>query len=600
MASSKDSLDLDEDLLDYGDAYDLDANDELLAEDLASVEQNGDEVFDLGVEDDFPLDPSEESITETTTVSSAGAKQETTHGSANGGAEDERANASATSNIQKGDSVENQNSQQQHQQHINNNPPYQRDGDHSGGYNRQGTNGSARPPHGNSSWRGRGGSAPMRGRGQQNYTGIGRGNFQGGAGMNPYPMMGMGMNPGMAPGMNMNMGVGMNMNMNMGMMNMGMNMNGPRYPGDGFGSQAMMNPYGVGSGMDGGRMNPAIGGMNARGLPGAVGSPGRTIHINPKFQNLAGIPPALAAGAGLDPQNQQPSSQPPQQSGSMPRPHPQDGGRGQARHWESNNVQDNGRSSGYDRANGSFSGNKRDDTYRPSSRSDRDDGAGSFSRGSTDRRPSDVGRSSSSDSPRKPTRPRSRSPPPRGSSGSITSRLTLGSKRFGDEQEDFSKARKSSGGSTPRSEHARLEENGSDLDKGSISFLRDKREGHDSGSSDAVPKGFVKMENVPKDVSDEALRKLAEGVSGVHRVLTITKGGSAVTLGFASVDEAKFFRRQINRFEQQTARCSCDLDGRLSPQQPVINRYNPILSPSPPRNRTTIEGSLVTVTLASS
>ncbi|KAF9962988.1 hypothetical protein BGZ70_007730, partial [Mortierella alpina] len=147
-------------------------------------------------------------------------------------------------------------------------------------------------------------------------------------------------------------------------------------------------------------------------------------------------------------------------------------------------------------------------------------------------------------------------------SGSITSRLTLGSKRYGDEQEDFQKARKSNGGSTPRSEHGRLEANGSDMDKGSVSFLRDNRESTDSGSSDVVAKGFVKLENVPEVVSDASLRKLAEGVSGVHRVLTITKGDNAVTLGFASVDEAKFFRRQINR--------------------------------------TTIEGSLVTVTLASS
>ncbi|KAF9957420.1 hypothetical protein BGZ72_001845 [Mortierella alpina] len=542
MASSKDSLDLDDDLLDYGDAYDLDANDELLAEDLANVDENADEVFDLGVEDDFPLDPAEESITENTTASA----EQSSLGPVNGGAKDERANgaASVTSNDQKGNTAENQDSQQQH-----NNSPYQRDGENTGGYNRQGANGNGRSSHGSSSWRGRGGSGPMRGRGQQNYTSMGRGNFQGGAGgMNPYPMMGMGMNPGMAPGMNMNMGVGMNMNMNMGMMNMGMNMNGPRYPGDGFGNQAMINPFGGGSGMDGNRMNPAMGGMNARGLQGAVGSPGRTIHINPKFQNRAGIPPIPAAGAGLDSQNQQPSTQLSQQSSSQQRPQAQDSGRGQTRHWENNNVQDNGRSSGYDRSNGSYAGNNRDDTYRPSSRSVRDDGAGLSSRGSTDRRSSDVGRSSSSDASRKSTRPRSRSPPPRVSSGSISSRLSLGSKRYGDEQEDFQKARKSNGGSTPRSEHARLEANGSDVDKGSISFLRDNREAADSGSSDGVPKGFVKMENVPEAVSDASLRKLAEGVSGVHRVLTITKGGNAVTLGFASVDEAKFFRRQINRF----------------------------------------------------
>ncbi|KAF9943745.1 hypothetical protein BGZ70_005488, partial [Mortierella alpina] len=272
MASSKDSLDLDDDLLDYGDAYDLDANDELLAEDLANVEENADEVFDLGVEDDFALDPSEDAITETT-PSSMEAHRQTSHGSANGDAKDERANgaASAALNDPRGNSREHQDSHQQRQQQYTHNSPYQRDGDNAGGYHRQGANGTGRPPHGNSSWRGRGGSGPMRGRGQQqNHAGMGRGNFQGSvAGVNPYPMMAMGMNPGMAPGMNMNMGVGMNMNMNMGMMNMGMNMNGPRYPGDGFGNQAMMNPYGGGSGMDGNRMNPAMGGMNARGLPGA-------------------------------------------------------------------------------------------------------------------------------------------------------------------------------------------------------------------------------------------------------------------------------------------------------------------------------------------
>ena len=65
--------------------------------------------------------------------------------------------------------------------------------------------------------------------------GMGRGNFQGGAGMGHHPMMGMnmGMNMGMGVnGMGVNpamqgMNLGVNMNMNMGMMGMA----GAHFPG---------------------------------------------------------------------------------------------------------------------------------------------------------------------------------------------------------------------------------------------------------------------------------------------------------------------------------------------------------------------------------
>lgn len=130
----------------------------------------------------------------------------------------------------------------------------------------------------------------------------------------------------------------------------------------------------------------------------------------------------------------------------------------------------------------------------------------------------DTGRSAQFDSPNSN---RSRSPIGGGGGASISSRLTPGLKRSGDSMEDSYKALKSSGGSTPRAEQTRSLEQ----DSGSISFLRDKRDSveppRDSGraGSDVQPKGFVKMENVPDSLSDDSIRKLAHGVSGVDRIL---------------------------------------------------------------------------------
>ncbi|KAF9970929.1 hypothetical protein BGZ65_010762, partial [Modicella reniformis] len=346
---------------------------------------------------------------------------------------------------------------------------------------------------------------------------------------------------------------------------------------EGYGNQGMMYPYVGGQ---------AMGGMNVRGS--GMGTPGRTIHINPKFQNRPGMPPIPGAGVTLD-QQQQSQYQQQQQ-----RPQLQDSGRGQARTWENKPAADSGQAvrSGWreerdgdrhdgnqrfsgrddgknngDRSNGMGSGSGFDqgehfsgDSYRPSTRSDND--VGLSTKRLSDRLSGDAGRSIQYDSL---TTRRSRSPNGGVSPASITSRLTPGLKRPGDNLEDSHKAHKSTGGSTPRGEHIRSPEQ----DSGSISFLRDKRESSEAskesarGGSDAEPKGFVKMENVPESLSDDSIRKLADGVSGVDRILTISKKDNRiVTLGFASVDEAKFFRRQINR--------------------------------------TTIEGSLVTVTLASS
>lgn len=67
-----------------------------------------------------------------------------------------------------------------------------------------------------------------------------------------------------------------------------------------------MGYYGGSNGMDGNmaqgmnRMNQNMGGMNAR--PGSMA--GRNIHINPKFQNLAGMPnisAAIAPTGGFSP-----------------------------------------------------------------------------------------------------------------------------------------------------------------------------------------------------------------------------------------------------------------------------------------------------------
>lgn len=109
--------------------------------------------------------------------------------------------------------------------------------------------------------------------------------------------------------------------------------------------------------------------------------------------------------------------------------------------------------------------------------------------------------------------------------------------------EESQKAHKSSGASTPRGEHSRSSTNqGYGSDTGSVSFLRDRRDGGDGGedspqqrqreqassSSNAVPTGFVKVDNVPDSVSDASIRELAHGISGVDRVL----------VGFQSLLEA--------------------------------------------------------------
>lgn len=105
--------------------------------------------------------------------------------------------------------------------------------------------------------------------------------------------------------------------------------------------------------------------------------------------------------------------------------------------------------------------------------------------------------------------------------------------------EESQKAHKSSGVSTPRGEHSRSSTSqGYGSDAGSVSFLRDRRDGGDGGedgpqqrqreqaspSSNAVPTGFVKVDNIPDSVSDASIRQLAHGISGVGRVLVSFQG----------------------------------------------------------------------------
>ncbi|KAG0020038.1 hypothetical protein BGZ80_004870 [Entomortierella chlamydospora] len=599
--ASKEMLDLydgTDDLLDYGDTYDLDT--ELLDIDLAEGEE-----FDLGPEDDLLLNAPETSAkSDGTEGKDAGDSESAQNGDATNVDVPEYANECTddpTQSTSTSSDVNDNNTQvgKRNDQSVQNQPNQgQRDGNF-GGYNRQLNNG--RPPYSASSPRGghgRGGPGGMRGRGQ-GYMGMGRGNFQGGAGMGHHSMMGMnmgmnmgmgvngmGVNPAMAQGMNL----GVNMNMNMGMMGMA----GAHFPGDGYGNQGMGYPYGRGSGMDANRMNPDVGGMNVRG-PGVVGQ-GRTIHINPKFQNRVGIPPIAGQGIPSSDRSQYPQQQQQQQQyQQQQRSQSQDSSRGQSRAWESkssslprddrNDRNDRNddryeqrhsgrddRGSNYDRSNNLASSRSPDrgtrdsgDSYRPLARSDRDERSAS-ARSSSDRTAQSDMRRGSPSQQQSSLGARGRSP----HGGGITSRLGL--KRSGEGLDDSYKAHKSSGVSTPRGEQTRAS-NTTDKDTESVSFLRDKRGptefsrdasmGSNRGGGDANPKGFVKMENVPESLSDASIRKLADGISGVDRVLTISKKGDRiVTLGFASVDEAKFFRRQINR--------------------------------------TTIEGSLVTVTLASS
>ncbi|KAF8976819.1 hypothetical protein BGZ46_007929 [Entomortierella lignicola] len=584
--ASKELLDLydgTDDLLDYGDTYDLDT--ELLDADLA--DENYDE-FDLGPEDDLLLNSTGTQAQSNGDENQNAIESKVDQNGVTTKSDDTTYVDNIVENLSTSQTSINVNSAQDDKKNDlstqNQNNQGQRDGN-VGGYNRQMNNG--RPPF--SSLRGgRGGPGGIRGRGQ-NYMGMGRNNFQGNAGMGHHSMMGMnmgmnmglgvngmGVNPVMAQGMNL----GVNMNMGMGMMGMG----GGRFPGDGYGNQGVGYPFGRGSGMDN-RMNPGMGGMNVRG-PG-VGIPGRTIHINPKFQNRVGVSPI--PGQGVIPSDRSPTPQYPQQQQQQQqqqRPYSQDSGRGQARTWENksnssssqttrddrnddrNELRHSGRDDkgiNYDRSNALRSSRSPDrgardsrDSNRPSTRSDRDERSSRSSQ-------SDSRKDSTSQQSSLETRSRS----PHGVGGGITSRLGL--KRSGEGLDDSYKAHKSSGISTPRGEQARAT-NTAERDTGSVSFLRDKKgpaessRDVDMGSNrgvDTEPKGFVKMDNIPESLSDASIRKLADGISGVNRVLTISKkGGGIVTLGFASIDEAKFFRRQINR--------------------------------------TTIEGSLVTVTLASS
>ncbi|KAG0367354.1 hypothetical protein BC939DRAFT_500726 [Gamsiella multidivaricata] len=583
-ATSKNFIDLydgADDLLDYGDTYDLDAD--LLGTDLANVEDYDE--FDLGVDDEFAIDAAEELFANTNSEhSKAQEPNNTSNGKLatddamkdrNSGSSNDPTESTSSALLTQDTGTRNSsNGIQPSSQNQQRNENY-------GEQNRQVANG--RQPYSTAaSLRGGPGRGGMRSRGQ-NYMGMGRGNFQGHPGMSHHNMMGMNMGMGMgmamgrggvngAMGQNMNMGVNMNMNMPMQMMSMGMGMGmGPRFPRDNFGNQGMMYPYGSGQGMDGGRMNPGMGGMNVRG-PG-MGVPGRTIHINPNFQKHIGTPgvPGISAASSQQPYQQQ-------------RLQPQDTAKSQTRTWESSSSEvttqiarlgthdvrdddrheknqryserDDGRS-GYDRSSStskpsSDHGDRHiGDSYRPSARTDNDGGL-STTGGISGRLSGGMPR-------------RSQSPSISRSTGSIANRLTPGLKRSGEGLEDSSKSQKLSGESTPRSEES--QSLNADRDPGSVSFLRreppqSSRESGDRGAS-AEPKGFVKMENVPEALSDESIRRLADGISGVDRVLSISKkGGRTVTLGFASVDEAKFFRRQINR--------------------------------------TTIEGSLVTVTLSNS
>lgn len=75
------------------------------------------------------------------------------------------------------------------------------------------------------------------------------------------------------------------------------------------------------------------------------------------------------------------------------------------------------------------------------------------------------------------------------------------------------KSQKSNNSSTPHS---------SNDEPGSVSFLRDRN--HDRSSDrdsrvNAVPTGFVRMDNVPESTSDSVIRALANGISGVDRIL---------------------------------------------------------------------------------
>ncbi|KAG0379161.1 hypothetical protein BGX24_001510 [Mortierella sp. AD032] len=607
MASGKDALDLydgEDDLLDYGD--DLEAD--LLGGDLADVEAYGDLEDELGL--DFPLEadssskkPADQNGSSSSSSTAVAAVKEpaattTTSALDSAGLDDieydeadyaavDASSLSLRNNNDRSNSKDDGRQDASAATSTTSQKRHLTEGQSEaelGGINRQSASftDDRSSYNNNASTRGSGGrGGAMRGRGNMNYGG--RGTYQGGAGASRGgQMMGMGMNP------QQQMYAAMQQQMAMGM-----GVNGGRFPSDGYGNQGMGYPsYNGGAGM---------GGMG--------GAPGRNIHINPKFQNRAGGPAIPGSPSGLDRALGQ--QQKPQQEQQSPRQSYQDSDNGQSfgrgsgdqstrsgsqdrfdndrfnRNQQYNNERSGSRDGRDQGSNGSEQGRRTDNSYRSSGSSEREPGLGQGLSTSKDfgRRSNDGGSGSwSGDSPRH-SQSQPHSPLPSysnrgspaiggGSPGSITSRLTPGIKRPGGAMEDSQKAQKSSGSSTPRSEQSRSssalnQEYGSD--SGSVSFLRDRRDdGDDSpqhrqpepSNSNAVPTGFVKVENIPESVSDASVRQLANGISGVGRVLTVSKKGDrTVVLGFASVEEAKFFRRQINR--------------------------------------TTVEGSLVTVTLTS-
>ncbi|KAG0362842.1 hypothetical protein BG005_003968 [Podila minutissima] len=534
---SKDNLDLYDEELDYGDLDDLDA--ELLDSDLAAVDVTYDE-FDLDADE---LDPDFAPQTTITTTSTSDVKEGAGDPAPSFEQESLTSSLSTSHNthaLPSKPSVDNKDAKAEEQS------PASNDGT-SFGSNRS----SARPPYGSPTRGGMGRGYGGRGRGQPYMGGMGRGSFdnrQGG-------MMGMGMN-------------GMNMNpMNMGMMgmNMGLGMGvGGTHDGYGNPGNRSMGYYGGSNGMDGNmaqgmnRMNQNMGGMNAR--PGSMA--GRNIHINPKFQNLAGMPNISAAIAPT--------------GGFSPNPNAGAGAGAKSATWDNNRssmspvrstrpgTENNGdyqrdrqstrdNSARLDDRTTNSDRDRRSDSYNSQSRSDREGGLRSSDRGSNDRsrHESGHGRSDSkyqdspgrnSDSRRRDSR--SRSPMGRPATvSSINSRLSLGTKRGNNAMNGVSsnKSQKSNDVSSPQSSKEEPE---------SVSFLRsrhDRSSGKDTKDSNAAPTGFVRMDNVPESTSDSVIRALADGVSGVDRILTVSKEGKNVTLGFGTVDEAKFFRRQINR-----------------------------------------------------
>ncbi|KAG0290584.1 hypothetical protein BGZ96_005951 [Linnemannia gamsii] len=586
MASGKDKdalnlYDGDDDLLDYGDDLDVD----LLDGDLAGVGAYDD--LELGAEDDLgldlpPLDAASSSTSkkaddQNNTVSNMddSAYDETVYTETDASAVESsgsKTNNQSTSNDDKRDASPSAATTSQKRQSYddqsevelggNNRHSSKPSNDRSPYYNDNSSSSSSSP-------RGGGRGAGLRGRGNQGYgTSSGRGNYQGGGAGRGGHMMGMGMTQQQMYAMQQ---MGMNMNMGLGM---GMGVNGARFSGsDGYGNQGMGYPYNGGASTGGG-----------------AGTPGRTIHINPKFQNRAGVPtvPGATTAAtasvpeGLDralgQQQQQGSRQFHQDSGNGQSPGRGnqssrsgsqdrfDGDQRYNRNQQYNNNNNNRRSDSRDGrdqiSSGSDRGGRTDNSYHSSASAERDFGQGLSTNRDFGGRSGDSPRSSQPHSPMPSYNNRSSPIIGGGSPGSISSRLTSGLKRAGGgPTEDSQKAQKSSGSSTPRGEHSRSSTNqeyGSDT--GSVSFLRGRQDGggedspqhrereSSSSNSNAVPTGYVKVDNIPNSVSEASIRQLAQGISGVDRVLTVSKKGDrAVVLGFASIDEAKFFRRQINR-----------------------------------------------------